>query len=238
MKKNKNTLIIILIIFFSLLVFFLFKNVFINKTEEDLREVKQPQAEEVNIQKLPDNHYFLNKGQSQFIWQASRLSPANYINKGTIEFKAGEFILNESKITAGYFIFDMASLKVIEMNIADSKIDLTNHLKSKDFLAVDDYPLAEIIIKEGVLSDKDDAGLLYEIKADLTIKGITQEIDFLAMLYTLNEKAKVDASLSIDRTLWNIRYGSANFFDLLADQTINDEVKIDINLVFVLPWID
>jgi hypothetical protein len=39
-------------------------------------------------------------------------------------------------------------------------------------------------------------------------------------------------NLSIDRTKYNVRYGSGSFFDNLGDKTIYDEFNLAINLKF------
>ena len=68
----------------------------------------------------------------------------------------------------------------------------------------------------------------YKIKADLTIKGITNEISFLINI----SKNSATTSLKIDRTKFNIKYGSASFFDGLKDRAIYDEFDLDVRLNF------
>jgi hypothetical protein len=41
---------------------------------------------------------------------------------------------------------------------------------------------------------------------------------------------KANAKFDIDRTLWNIRYGSGKFFKGLGDKMINDNITLNINL--------
>jgi len=40
------------------------------------------------------------------------------------------------------------------------------------------------------------------------------------------------ASLKIDRTLYDIRYGSNNFFENLGDKAINNEFDLEVTLQF------
>ena len=68
----------------------------------------------------------------------------------------------------------------------------------------------------------------YKINADLTIKGITNEISFLINI----SKNSATTSLKIDRTKFNIKYGSASFFDGLKDRAIYDEFDLDVRLNF------
>jgi hypothetical protein len=39
------------------------------------------------------------------------------------------------------------------------------------------------------------------------------------------------ASIVVDRTKYNVRYGSGSFFDNLGDKTIYDEFKLKVNLL-------
>ena len=46
------------------------------------------------------------------------------------------------------------------------------------------------------------------------------------------EGNKAMAKLVIDRSKYNVRYGSNSFFDNLGDKAIDDEFELDINLKF------
>jgi hypothetical protein len=39
------------------------------------------------------------------------------------------------------------------------------------------------------------------------------------------------ANIVVDRTKYNIRYGSGSYFDNLGDKTIYDELKLKVNLL-------
>ena len=39
------------------------------------------------------------------------------------------------------------------------------------------------------------------------------------------------ANIVVDRTKYNVRYGSGSFFDNLGDKTIYDEFKLKVNLL-------
>lgn len=230
--KKKNYFVLIIIIFILVFIWFYFFN---HKTkEEEVNDLNllENENKKVSLEKLGNDTYYLNKEKSQFIWQASRKPVESYINKGTIDFISGYFILEDDKIFEGEFIFDMETLKVTDMSNFDSKIDLENHLKSSDFFNVSEFNRAILSVKEGKKSPKDDAGMLYEITADLTIKGISNEIDFYIMLYQKSNENIAEASLKLNRALWDIRYGSDKFFDLLADETIDDIFEVNLNLVF------
>ena len=63
---------------------------------------------------------------------------------------------------------------------------------------------------------------------DLTIKGKTNPITFVISIYG----SKATASVKIDRTKFDVRYGSTSFFDNLKDKAIYDEFDLVTDLEF------
>ncbi|MDO7587096.1 MAG: YceI family protein, partial [Flavobacteriaceae bacterium] len=63
---------------------------------------------------------------------------------------------------------------------------------------------------------------------NLTIKNITKEVNFTLSVYG----SKATASLKVDRSQFDIRYGSGSFFDNLGDKTIYDEFDLVVDLQF------
>jgi polyisoprenoid-binding protein YceI len=68
----------------------------------------------------------------------------------------------------------------------------------------------------------------FDVKADITIKDITKAIAFTV---TINGNTAT-SDIKIDRTEFNIRYGSGSFFDGLGDNMIYDEFNLVVNLRF------
>ncbi|MGB5393823.1 MAG: YceI family protein, partial [Lutimonas sp.] len=63
---------------------------------------------------------------------------------------------------------------------------------------------------------------------DLTVKGITKSITFDMAIYG----SKANATVKIDRSAYNVKYGSASFFDDLKDKVIYDEFDLVVDLEF------
>ena len=101
---------------------------------------------------------------------------------------------------------------------------LEGHLKSDDFFGVTKFPTATLKIKK-VIKQK---GNIYECTGDITIKGKTEVVQFNT---TLN-KNSATAKIKIDRTKFDVKYGSGSFFDGLGDNMIYDEFDLNINLSF------
>ena len=73
----------------------------------------------------------------------------------------------------------------------------------------------------------------YLIDADLTIKGITHPVQFAAIIAPQPDCIKAHATLDIDRTAWNVTYGSGRLFEMLGMHLVNDMVTLEFFLVAV-----
>ncbi len=139
---------------------------------------------------------------------------------GTIDLKEGYFEMDGENITGGQFVIDMSSIKNLDLD-SDSRAKLEGHLKSPDFFGVEKYPTATLAINSTTKTDKG-----YAVKGDLTIKEITQPITFDLMKNGNTATAK----MIIDRSKFDVRYGSGSFFENLGDKTIYDDFELDITL--------
>lgn len=140
---------------------------------------------------------------------------------GTILLRDGWIIFDNNRITSGEFTIDMTTIKD-----DDSNERLEGHLKSDDFFGVDKHPLSKIVILESEAFDKG-KGL---VKGHLTIKGITHPVEFSATMQKDNEGTSFFALITVDRSKYNVRYGSGSFFDNLGDKAIYDEFRVRVNL--------
>jgi polyisoprenoid-binding protein YceI len=141
---------------------------------------------------------------------------------GTINLKSGWLNWQENKIVSGEFVIDMASLKESEANER-----LEGHLKSDDFFGTEKFPTAKIVITGSTSFDKG-TGV---VSGTLTIKDVTNPIEFKSTMQKKEDGVWFFANIVVDRTKYNVRYGSGSFFDNLGDKTIYDEFKLKVNLL-------
>jgi polyisoprenoid-binding protein YceI len=66
------------------------------------------------------------------------------------------------------------------------------------------------------------------IPADLTIKGKTNPVTFDITVNKHNTSTK----FKVDRTKYDIKYGSGSFFDNLGDKAISDNFELAVALKF------
>ena len=149
-------------------------------------------------------------------------------HNGSISIKDGTVSIQDGLLTGGTIIMDMTSITVLDQE-GGGKTKLEGHLKSDDFFGVEKYPTSTLVVTKTVSKGEGQ----YAVTADLTIKGITHPINFDALLKLGSDRATVTADLKIDRTLYDVRYGSGKFFDDLGDKTIDDIFELNVKIVAV-----
>ena len=157
---------------------------------------------------------------SKVVWKGYKVTGSH---EGTIAIKSGVLIFEADKLAGGEFVIDMTTINTTDLE-GDYKNKLDGHLKSDDFFGVEKYATASLVFTKVTASGKNS----YNVTGDLTIKGTTNAVSFTMSIYG----QKATASLKIDRTLYNVRYGSASFFDDLKNKAIYDEFDLIADLAF------
>ena len=121
---------------------------------------------------------------------------------GTIKLQSGWISWQDNKIVSGDFIIDMASIKESNRNAM-----LERHLRSDDFFSVEKFPTAELVL---LGSDSFEKGTTV-VRGTLTIKGITNPIEFKSNIQKKDDGFWFYSNIIVDRTKYNIRYGTATF---------------------------
>jgi len=160
-----------------------------------------------------------NKEKSKLSWLGEKVTGQH---TGTINLQSGWIDLSNNKIVSGEFLIDMTSIKD-----NDGNERLEGHLKSDDFFGVEKNPVSKLVITGSTPLEKGTG----TIKGNLTIKGVTNPIEFKATMQNTSEGTWFYSNIIIDRSKYNIRYGSGTFFDNLGDKTIYDEFKLKVNLL-------
>ena len=163
----------------------------------------------------------INTTKSIINWEGKKITGEH---AGTINFKDGYLIFKDKKVTGGSFTADMTSLSNTDQT-GSSKQKLEGHLKSEDFFSTAKFTTATLVFK----NIANEGNNKYLINADLTIKGTTNPIQFELVMV---DKKKATAKLNINRTKYDIKYGSGSYFDDLGDKTIFDNFELNVVLVF------
>lgn len=146
---------------------------------------------------------------------------------GTVTLKSANLTVEDNAIVSGAFEMDMRSITCTDLEDTTYNEMLVNHLKSADFFNTAEFPVAAFSIGTVVTKSNGDA----DIKGVLTIKGISGEIEFPVLLKEETDAYLVSAKMVVDRTKFDVKYASGNFFSNLGDKMIKDEFEINLVLV-------
>ena len=146
-------------------------------------------------------------------------------HEGTISIKEGHLHFDKNTFTGGNIVIDMSTIDCTDL-VGEPKSSIEGHLSSDDFFGIKKYPTAnlEIVNADKIKYSKNK----YKVSAILEIKSIKNNIELEVVID--NGSALVD--LVIDRTLYNIKYGSGSFFDNLGDKMIYDDFKLSVSLKY------
>lgn len=167
--------------------------------------------------------YSVDPAASGVKWQASKVTGKH---DGRINISSGVIVFEEGVFTGGDAVVDVTSLVVDDILDAENNAKLTRHLKSDDFFDAANHPQASI----KVTSAEPSAGDVYNVTADVTIKGITKSVTFPATIRKTEKGVEASAAITLDRTDFDIRYGSGKFFENLGDRMIHDTFTLSVSI--------
>lgn len=170
------------------------------------------------------SNYNVDTQSSSVVWTGYKVTGKH---TGTVKIKNGTLTVDQGRLTAGSFDIDINSITCTDLE-GEWADKLVGHLKSDDFLGAANHPTANFVITKAIQQDTKGN---YKIIGNMRIKGITKEIKFFANLAENNGMVNATGKMTIDRSEFNMRYGSGSFFDGLGDKTIYDEFDLQISLV-------
>jgi polyisoprenoid-binding protein YceI len=172
---------------------------------------------------LKTTSYDVDINQSNVVWTGRKVAGEH---TGTIQIKEGNLEVDGNKLQGGSFVIDMNSITNSDLE-GEYKGKLEGHLKSDDFFGVATHPTAQFVITKAEAKKNGQ----YEITGDLTIKNITHEVSFPATVKVESAQVTADAKITVDRSKYDVRYGSGSFFDNLGDKTIYDDFDLEVSLI-------
>jgi len=223
---NIKIIITVFLLLLLGLVFFYMKNTGNNTQTEQQNNAQEISKTSMNSIQTAGAFEVLVSA-SNITWTAGKPNIIGYQHNGTMTLKEGTLNFNDSAIT-GAFTIDMTQLKVTSLGggKAGNESRLESHLKTGDFFNVEAYPESRFVISQ----TKKESDGSYTVTGNLTMKNITNEITFPANISENDTGVILEAEFSIDRTKWDITFGSASFFDNLAENAIGDEVTLKLEI--------
>jgi len=171
--------------------------------------------------------YTVDVNNSSAEWFAAKMTGKH---NGTVNILGGQLKNNHGQLT-GSIEIDMNSIKDSDLKDEKMNAKLVNHLKSEDFFDVVKYPKATFVITSIVPVTEPKEGTTHTVNGNLTIKDKTNPISFDATLITQEGKITCVGSAVVDRSKFDVRYGSKSFFEDIGDKVIYDDFTIKFNVI-------
>jgi polyisoprenoid-binding protein YceI len=165
----------------------------------------------------------VDAGKSNLKWIATKVTGKH---EGTVKLASGSLQSDGKNLTGGTFDIDMNTIACTDIADKETNGKFVGHLKSEDFFGVEKHKTARFVI--GKVTPK--SGNEVEISGKMTIKGITKDITFPATVTHAGKSIKAKAKITIDRSEYDVRFGSGKFFADLGDKIIHDDFIIDLDM--------
>jgi polyisoprenoid-binding protein YceI len=175
----------------------------------------------VSAQKGASSSVKLTSENTTVTWLGKKVGGSH---EGAISVKEGVLNLEKGMLKNGKVVIDMNSITCTDIADKEKNAYLVGHLKNEDFFNVSAHQTATLEI----VSVKAAKGGKVAITGNLTIKGITKPVSFMA---TVNSKNgfHATATLVFDRTKYDIKYASG-IIGTVADKAIEDNVTLNITI--------
>lgn len=190
-------------------------------------------VETVSVAEPPvirDGAYDIDPEKSVVEWTGRNINNRHY---GRIAVAEGRVTVANGVPVAGYCLLDMASIFNLDLQDEGWRGMLIRHLKSDDFFDVEHYPTARIELQGGAAIAGATPGTPnVELATRLTIKDVTRPLCFPAVVAAQEDGTlKAQAMLDLDRTLWNVCYGSGKLYERLGMHLVHDLISIELFIV-------
>lgn len=182
----------------------------------------------VHLQSI-DGEYQLDTKTSTVEWSGRNQNGKHY---GTLFLQSGHLLVRGRSLV-GELVVDMEGLKNTDLQGDELYPVLISHLKSDDFFFTRLFPTATLKIDNGELADTPYTTCTNStIKGALTLRGLAKAVEFPATITTQEGgDLGLEAHFDLDRTRWNIIYGSTRFFEHLGMHMVFDQISIELRLI-------
>ncbi len=186
---------------------------------------------------LNEDQHLVLENKSYEIIEESKLhwtgQNANGKHTGEISLRQGNLEVKNKQLS-GEFIIDMNSIKTLDLTQEQGASYLDAHLKSDDFFLSKLFPEAKFTFNDVSLET-----IPYQttknciLGGELSIRGISKKQTIDGLIAKVDDKLILNARVEIDRTKWDIIYGSTRFFKFLGMHKVFDTIHIEMRLELI-----
>lgn len=163
----------------------------------------------------------VDPAKSKIHWSGKKIVGNSH--NGELKVKSGVLEFKNDQIVSGNIVVDMQSMTNLDLEDKEYNAKLIGHLKSDDFFSVDKYPTATFDVKKATKFNNGKS----VVTGEITIKGIKKPVT--AEVTKKNENTYT-TTVTLDRSQFDVRYGSNSFFDNLGDKAIDNNFVLEITI--------
>ncbi len=176
---------------------------------------EQMQVEDVEV---INGQFDINQKNTTATWLGKKVTGQHTGNVNV----TGQIALSSNHVKMAELTIDMNSITVTDIKDPENNANLVGHLKSPDFFDVAKFPTAKLVVNESELG----ADGINSFKGNLEMKGVSNVVKGIYRVTSKEGRPMIVGSFEFDRTNYDIRYRSDNFFKDLGDKAIDNEVNI------------
>ena len=136
---------------------------------------------------------------------------------------------DQTEVIKGKIVIDMTTITNNDIKSEEYKKYFVDHLNSTDFFDVTHFSRAELkILNNSIIPENSQSNT--KIIAEITIKGITQKVEFPAKIKFIDNLAIAEGTIDIDRTFFDIKYKSKSYFPNIGDHFIYDNFTLNFSI--------
>jgi polyisoprenoid-binding protein YceI len=141
----------------------------------------------------------LDVQKSKVLWNTGNIMGRH---SGYFLFQSGNLQYSPAgEPVSGTFRMDMNSIRSTDNPDEAGRQKTDADLRNNQFFASDQHPLATMVVKK---ITRIGSSMNYTVAGDLTIKGITNPIEFTANINTKNNSSHITANVDISHQLWGL----------------------------------
>jgi len=171
--------------------------------------------------------YRVNAEASNVTWHATKVTGEH---SGTVGIQNGYLSVTEGELVAANIVVDMQTIACADLE-GEWGTKLVGHLNSEDFFHVSEHKASSFTLRDIAPLAQAEGDATHSVTGDFTIRGITKSVTFYANIIENGSQLTISGSAVLDRSQFDVKYGSGSFFDDLGDNLIHDNFTVGFNLV-------
>ena len=185
--------------------------------------IKDTSMEVTSITSQGSDTLWVDKLNSNVQWIGRKVTGEH---SGRIQLAGGFIVKGDEKLNSGEILMNMQSITVGDIEDPKWNQKLVDHLKNDDFFNSEKYPTAKFVFNRFKGKGADT-----HVSGEMTIRDKSVLTNLILNVVVDADSSYATGSINIDRSLFDVKYGSGSFFEGLGDKMIMDDFTLNFKLI-------